>query len=169
MCIRDSLDRPAARVALLTPRAGQELDRTFVSIGRGAVRAESSPDQRRLFVLSAGDVPRRKDKNERPSLTVVEGGDARRFGLESPHSGMSIDPRGRYVALFAAPAVGAAQTTFVENPNEIVVVDLEAPPDGAVSPRTLRSFGGRPQRVTFSEPLSLPGGPRRRRSGACAG
>src|SRR4051812_36977888 len=61
------LDRPANRVALLTPRAGQELDRIFVPIGRGAVRAEASPDQKRLFVLSAGDFPRKKDKNERPS------------------------------------------------------------------------------------------------------
>ncbi len=155
------LDRPANRVALLTPRAGQGLDRTFVGIGRGAVRAEASPDQKRLFVLAAGDVPRRKDKNETPSLTVIEGGSSRRFALESPHSGFALDPRGRYVALFAAPSSGLAQTSFVENPNEIVVVDLEAPADAAVTPRTLRSFGGRPQRVTFSDPLSLPGGQRR--------
>ncbi|MBX3208005.1 MAG: hypothetical protein KF764_23360 [Labilithrix sp.] len=155
------LDRAANRVALLTPKAGQELDRSFVGVGKAAVRAEASPDQRRLFVLAAGDVPRRKDKNERPSLTVIEDGAARRFGLESPHSGFSIDPRGRYVALFAAPATGVAQAAFVENPNEIVIVDLEAETDQAVTPRTLRSFGGRPQRVTFTDPLSLPGGQRR--------
>ncbi|HVH41200.1 MAG TPA: hypothetical protein VM925_02620, partial [Labilithrix sp.] len=155
------LDAPANRVALLTPRAGQELDRSFVPIGKGAVRAEVSPDQKRLFVLSAGDVPRRKDKNERPSLTVIEGAAGRRFALESPHSGFSIDPEGRYVALFAAPSSGATQTSFVENPNEIVIVDLEAPADAAVTPRTLRSFGGRPQRVSFTTKLSLPGGQRR--------
>jgi hypothetical protein len=161
------LDRRANRVALLTPKAGQELDRSFVAIGRGAIHADVSPDQKRLFVLSAGDVPRKKDKNERPSLTVVEGGGgpspgaARRFALESPHSGFAIDPKGRYVALFAAPASGAVQTAFVENPNEIVIVDLEAPADAAITPRTLRSFGGCPQRVTFTEPLSLPGGKRR--------
>jgi hypothetical protein len=155
------LDRPANRVALLTPKPDQGLDRTFVPIGKAAVRAEASPDQKRLFVLSAGDVPRKKDKNERPSLTVVEGGVARRFELESPHSGFSIDPRGRYVALFAAPAAAGTQTAFVENPNEIVIVDLDAQPDAAVTPRTLRSFGGQPQRVSFTEPLSLPGGLRR--------
>jgi len=155
------LDRPANRVALLTPRADQGLDRTFLPIGRSAVRAEVSPDQRRLFVLAAGDMPRRNDKNETPSLTVIEGGTSRRFALESPHSGFSIDPRGRYVALFAAPSAGGVQTAFVENPNEIVIVDLEAPLEAAVTARTLRSFGGRPQRVTFSDPLSLPGGQRR--------
>lgn len=153
------VDRPGNQAVLLTPRAGQELDRTFVAIGKGTVRAETSPDRKRLFVLSAGDVPRRKDKNERPSLTVLEAGGSRRLPLESPHSGFAIDPEGRYAALFAAPAQG--QTAFVENPNEIVVVDLTAPDAEAVTPRTLRSFGGRPQRVTFTKPLSLPGGMRR--------
>src|SRR5207302_515301 len=31
----------------------------------------------------------------------------------------------------------------------------------AVTPRTLRSFGGFPQRVSFTSPLGLPAGPRR--------
>jgi hypothetical protein len=155
------VDQPANRVALLTPKAGQRLDRAFVAMGKGAVRAETSPDQKRLFVLSAGDVPRRRDKNERPSLTVIEGGSARHFSLESPHSGFSIDPEGRYVALFAAPSGGSPQTAFVENPNEIVIVDLTMADAEAVTPRTLRSFGGRPQRVSFTKPLSLPGGTRR--------
>jgi hypothetical protein len=153
------LDAPANRVAMLTPRAGQELDRTFVPVGKGALRAATSPDRKRLFVLSAGDVPRRRDANEKASLTVVDAERVRRYPLESPHSGFAIDKRGRYVALFAAP--GDRQTSFVENPNEIVIVDLETPDDQAVTPRTLRSFGGRPQRVTFTEPLSLPGGARR--------
>jgi hypothetical protein len=155
------LDRPANRVVLLAPKGNQELDRVFVGIGKGAVSAQPSPDQKRLFVLSAGDVPRRKDKNERASLTVIEGSAGRRFGLESPHSGLAIDPKGRYAALYAAPASGSMQTSFVENPNEIVIVDLEAKDDAAVTPRTLRSFGGRPQRVTFTDPLLLPGGLRR--------
>lgn len=154
------LDEGAHRVMLLTPRPGQELGRQGIAVGRGVVRAEVSADRKRLLVLSAGDIPRRKDKNERPSLTVIEGGAARRFSLESPHSGASVDPLGRYVALYAAPG-GGAQTSFVENPNEIVIVDLQAPPEAAVTPRTLRSFGGRPQRVSFTPVLQLPGGPRR--------
>jgi hypothetical protein len=153
------IDAKGNRAAILTPHAGQELERTFLPIGKGTVWAESSPDQTRLFVLSAGDVPRRKDKNEEPSLSVIENGGVRRYPLEAPHSTFSIDPQGRYVALFAAP--GPTQTAFVENPNEIVIIDLQASGADAVTPRTLRSFGGRPQRVTFSQPLLLPGGPRR--------
>lgn len=161
------LDASANRVALLTPKAGQDLDRSFVGIGKGAVRAETSPDQKRLFVLSVGDVPRRKENNERASLTVIDAagaptpGAARRFPLESAHSGFALDPKGRYVALFASPTPNMPQTAFVENPNEIVVVDLDAPPDAAITPRTLRSFGGRPQRVSFTDTLLLPGGARR--------
>jgi hypothetical protein len=153
------LDAKEDRVALLTPRAGQDLDRVFLSIGKGAVQAEVSPDLHRLFVLSAGDVPRRKDHDQQPSLNVIENGGVRRFPLAAPHSAFAIDPQGRYVALYAAPTT--AQTSFVENPNEIVIVDLQAPDNAAVTPRTLRSFGGRPQRVTFTDQLLLPGGPRR--------
>jgi hypothetical protein len=158
------VDNPAHRVVLLSPRAGQGLDRIRVPIGHNVIRTEVSSDRRRLFVLSAGDLPRRKEGDERPSLTIVEGDGARRLELESPHSGFMLDPLGRYLALFAAPAgagAGAPQTSFVENPNEIVIVDLQAPPEAAVTSRTIRSFGGRPQRVTFTRELLLPGGPRR--------
>lgn len=157
------LDKTANRVGIFVPTAGAKLDRSFVSIGKSEVRAEVAPDGKRLFVLSAGDVPRRKDKNEKASLTVIDdAGGSRRYPLESPHSGFALDPQGRYVALFAAPSSGSVQTAFVENPNEIVIVDLEQPDTTiAVTPRTLRSFGGTPQRVSFTNPLSLPGGTRR--------
>jgi len=55
------LDRSANRVLLLTPTADLGLDRSYLAVGRGAVKAEASKDQARLFVLSVGDVPRRDD------------------------------------------------------------------------------------------------------------
>lgn len=155
------VDGPAERVALLTPRGGQELDRSFLHVGRGVVRAEASTDGKRLFVLTTGDIPRKKDRDQRPALTVIENGAARSYPLESPHSGFAIDPLGRWVALFAAPQSSGVQASFVENPNEIVFVDLQAPKETAVTPRTLRSFGGRPQRISFTPVLTLPGGQRR--------
>lgn len=153
------VDDGAHRVLLLTPHAGQEIERTSLPIGKSVVSAASSADGKRLFVLSLGDLTRKKESDERASLTMIENGVAKRFPLESPHSGLAIDPRGRWVALYAAPNQG--QRTFVENPNEIVIVDLEAPFESAVTPRTLRSFGGRPQRLSFTQPLGLPSGPRR--------
>jgi hypothetical protein len=157
------VDDTAHRAVILTPRADQELDRTSVALGKGVIRAEASADGKRLFVLSTGDLTRKKGSDEKPSLTVIEGTTARRFPLAAPHSGLAIDPLGRWVAIFAAPpsAGGAPQATFVENPNEIVLVDLTAPIETAVTPRTLRSFGGLPQRVSFSAPITLPAGLRR--------
>lgn len=157
------IDKTANRVGLFVPKADAQLDRSFVGIGKNEIHAEVSPDGKRLFVLSAGDVPRRKDKNEKASLTVLDdAGGVKHYALESPHSGFALDPQGRYVALFASPASRGAQNAFVENPNEIVIIDLEQPDVAqAVTPRTLRSFGGTPQRVSFTEPLLLPGGTRR--------
>jgi hypothetical protein len=157
------VDDAAHRVVLLAPSADQGLERSSVAVGKGVIRTETSADGKRLFVLSAGDLTRKKGSDEKPSLTVVEGGVARRYELEAPHSGLALDPLGRWAAVFAAPlsAGGISQSTFVENPNEIVIVDLAAPVESAVTPRTLRSFGGLPQRVSFTPQLLLPGGPRR--------
>lgn len=155
------VDPNANRVVMLVPRENQEIDRVVVPLGKGVVRAAASADGKRLMALSTGDVPRRKQTDERASLTVVEGTVARNLPLDSPHSGLSLDPLGRYAAIFAAPGTGKANA-FVENPNEIVVVDLAEPDDGrAVVPRTIRSFGGTPQRISFTPRLSLPGGERR--------
>ena len=57
------IDKNADRVGLFVPTADSRLDRSFVPIGKNELRAEVSPDGKRLFVLSAGDVPRRKYKN----------------------------------------------------------------------------------------------------------
>ncbi len=153
------VDDGAHRARVLSPVADQRLDRASVAVGKGVIKTEAAADGSRLFVLSTGDVTRKKGSDEKPSLTVIEGSVARRFPLESPHSGLAIDPAGRWVAIFAAPVVsGAAQAAFVENPNEIVLVDLET---SDVTPRTLRSFGGLPQRVSFTPKLLLAGGPRR--------
>lgn len=173
------LDAGAHRVLFLAPRAGQELDRASVVVGKNVVRADVAPDGKRLFVLSAGDVPKRKADDEGPSLTVIgPGSDVRRFPLESPRSGIALDPLGRYAVLFeAAQSTQAAPSTtttersavfapvgqagFVGNPNQIEIVDFQAPPEAAVVARTIRSFGASPQRVAFTPQLGLPGGPRR--------
>jgi hypothetical protein len=53
-----------------------------------------------------------------------------------------------------------ASNSFVQNTNEIIVFDLSAP-DTKPVPRTIRSFGGTPQRLTFTPELALPKGKRR--------
>lgn len=159
------LDEGGHRAILLTPANGEDLERTSVPVGKNVIDARASSDGKHLFVLAGGDTARKKGDREKPSLTVVTAATAtsaavtRRFELESPHSGIAIDDEGRWVALFATAS--GSSTNFVENPNELVLVDLSASDDTAVTTRTIRSFGGLPQRVSFTPTLLLPGGPRR--------
>lgn len=161
------VDESAKRVVLAVPEPDLGLARSSVAVGPNVVATALSRDRTTLFVLSAGDQPRREEKDARPSLTVIRrsGGATihRTFALKNAQSALTLDPLGRYVALHAAPAGTAnLKASFVENPNEVVVLDLDDPStDSAATSRTLRSFGGTPRRFTFTPPLSLPGGSRR--------
>ena len=86
-----------------------------------------------------------------PELTAT-------FELSDPLSGLVVDPRSQFALVYAA----GGDTAFVQNPNELFVVSLDkAPGAGNPAPITLRSFGGRPERFTFTPELAVPGGPRR--------
>lgn len=156
------VDDAEHRVLVLVGDADQTLRRQSFPIGHAVLRADPAPDRGRLFVVAAGDQPRRSERDQAPSVTVVDGTPttlaSRRYTLPSPLSGLSLDPLGKWAALSA----GTAGKQFVENPNELVLLDLgaEAGPTNPVT-RSLRSFGGRPQRLTFTPTLALPGGPRR--------
>jgi len=158
------IDDPTHRAVALVPHAGQTLDRLALPVGHGVLAATVSPDQKRLFVLSAGDVPRKSDSDQYPSLTVIDGSTlpptATRYDMSEPLSGLAIDPEGHWAAAYADQG---KSTSFVQNPNEIVLFDLTKPPSDGTNPisRTLRSFGGTPQRLTFTPTLHLPAGPRR--------
>lgn len=157
------VDDGAHRALMLVPGPERALSTVSIPVGHHVVHTATSPDAARLFVLSAGDAPRRTPADEQPSLTILEGGGAPRasfrFDLPDVLTGLAIDPLGEWAAVFAS---GRAGEGFVENPNEIILVDLTAPPS-ATNPvaRTLRSFGGRPERLTFTNVLHLAGGARR--------
>lgn len=138
------------------------LSQTRRATGKNVVNAKASPTGDRLFVLTEGDQPRRKATDERPALWVYDGtgsGDLiAKYTLADPLSGLAIDPDGKYVVAYAA----GTSDVFVANPNELVVIDTTLPPSETNPlPRTLRSFGGSPQRLTFTSNLNLPAGERR--------
>jgi hypothetical protein len=157
------VDRVADRVVWLTALPEQKIATTQLAVGHGVAYAGASSDGKRLFVLSRGDVPRRTTGDEYPSLTVIDASGfeprSTRYPMTEPLPNLAIDPLGRWAVAYVGPAGDAS---FVQNPNEIVLFDLSAPP-GANNPiaRTIRSFGGSPQRLTFTPTLALPGGPRR--------
>jgi hypothetical protein len=164
------LDAPADRVVLLVPGTGQSLRIQPVPVGKHILNVAPSPAGDKLLVLSAGHrAPVGDDEpDEKPSLTVIRCDDtiaSQRYELTTltdPLAGLAVDPvEGRWAVVYPTSASGSTQA-FVENPNELVFLDLTQPPETATAvAHTLHSFGGRPQRLTFTKTLSLPGGPRR--------
>lgn len=156
------IDAPTDRVLLLPVRGELELAPAALPIGKGFAAAATTPDRLRLVTLSRGIVPRRTGEDEGPSLSLIaatpEPAIVDRYELSDPLSRIAMDPESRFAVAYPAPGDG----TFVHNPNELVVVDLDrAPaPDNPVE-ISLRSFGGSPERMTFTQPLALPGGERR--------
>jgi hypothetical protein len=155
-------------VILTTPGSDLQVAEQWLRIGHGVVSVTVSPDATRLFVLSAGDWPRRTLKDEEPSMTVIDlpkdvfMATARRYDMSEPRGNLAVDPLGHWAAAYAGTspsgvqATGVAAASFVQNPNEIVLFDLTPP--SAVPPvtRTLQSFGGSPQRLVFTPELMLP-------------
>ncbi len=139
-----------------------ELTASRQPAGVGTLAALPSPDGRKLYVLTQGVQPRRRSTDERPGLWVYDGTGSGtliwRYELDEPLSGLSIDPQGQFAVIYATGTAGS----FVENRNELIIVDVTRSP-GADNPvlRTLRSFGGVPQRLTFTPTLGLPNEARR--------
>jgi hypothetical protein len=156
------VDAQADRVVLLTPGAGQSLTTSSIAVGPDILNAVPSPDGTKLFVVSGGHRAGIGDSrpDESPSLTVIDPSGATvvkkyLFGsLTDPLAGLAIDPGGQWVVLYAG---SGSNQPFVANPNELLILDVTQPPETATPvTHTLMSFGGRPERFTFTPPLVLP-------------
>jgi hypothetical protein len=179
------LDDASHRVVVLTAQADQQLAKQTLPVGHHVTSAATSPDGNSLFVLSAGDWPRRSQDDELPALTVIAldpmtfQASENRYTMSEPLANLAIDPGKdvKHVSEYAVAYAGTAPTgsfaqnrSFVQNPNEIVIFDLRPgktpnplpgsaidakAPKNPIS-RTIRSFGGTPQRLTFTPTLNLP-------------
>lgn len=156
------VDHPAERTLLLPAEGDLSLAPVSVPIGRGFAAARTTADLEKLLVLCRGDVPRRSADDQGPALYIMSGGTtpgaAGHYDLSDPLSGLEIDPLSKFAVVYPS----ATDTSFVTNPNELVLVKLdEAQSAQNPVPVSLRSFGGRPQGFTFTPELEVPGGPRR--------
>ncbi len=98
---------------------------------------------------------------------------AHQYAMSEPRANLAVDPSGQWAVAYAgspgasapgvigSPSVSASATqtsattsSFVQNPNEIVLFDLANPP--SVVTRTIQSFGGTPRRIVFTPKLELP-------------
>jgi hypothetical protein len=152
----------ASATALVIDPADPQLEPRLVPVGKNPVLAARRTGHDELLVLSQGVRDEAGAKPEEASLAVIAGDrarPARTFKLGSRFNTLAqSEPDGRFLVLTFTQAGGAARSGDVLfNPNEIAVIDLDAPGETAPKSRTLRSFGGVPLAVAFSPPLTLPG------------
>ncbi len=143
------------RVVFLTAIAGQQLMTSAFPVGHNVLGQATTtlPDGSRLFVLSAGDSPRRTEQDQEPSLTVIDASTLKSWSytMSVPLPNLAIDPLGHWAVAYTGPG---APATFVQNANELVIFDLTTPGSTPIS-HTIRSQGGTPQRLTFTPNLNL--------------
>lgn len=157
-------DSQLNRLLFLTANEKDGLHSESIVAGQNISALEASADLTQLFVLSRGVFPRRAAGDERPSLTVLDGrAEAepgrliKSFALDDPMERLALDSHGEWVAAFGGDAT-------VVNPNELVLFDLKSG-DGAAGEtqsKTIRSFGGAPEELIFTEELLVPQGGARR-------
>jgi hypothetical protein len=156
-------DPDVNRVMLLTTDADRHLTVTPVATQRGTQTVMVAPDRSKLFVVTNGDGEARPPAGQTAqgaALEIVQPGTGSTlYPLSEVLTGLALDPQGQWAVLYADKQSNA----FVRNPNELLLVDLRKPAADGTNPlpHTLRSFGGQPQRFTFTDQLNLPGGPRR--------
>lgn len=158
-------DDALSRLLFLTSPEERKLSVEVVPVGRNVSQMVPTVDNQGLFVLSKGVFPRRKESDEGPSLALYDGSPQppdggrlrQRFVLDDPMERLALDPDGRWVAAFGGDA-------SVVNPNELVLFDLQTAEGTEKQPasKTIRSFGGAPEELIFTDELSVPNGPARR-------
>jgi hypothetical protein len=113
------------------------------------------------LVLCKGRRASAEQDAEPAALAVLASdGTLRRYPLgANPFDSLSQSDDGRFAFLFKHDSA----ERLLDNPNEVAIVDLELSPEaaGAVTLRTLRSFGDSPLAVVFSPPMLIVGEERR--------
>lgn len=151
-------DEGLERLLFLTSKQQNSLETSVFSSGKNVTAIRAAKDLSQLFVLSRGVYPRVNPDDEPPQLRVFDGGTEPQvtdtFVLDNPMSQLALDPKGEWVAAFAGDAT-------VTNPNELVLLELGAE-DSKPASKTIRSFGGSPKDLLFTDELSVPFGVARR-------
>ncbi len=151
-------DKEMDRFLFLSSDSGLKLTTTALPVGQNISVVQPSADRSKLFVLSSGVFPRLNEEDEGPRLTVFDGGSEPKvekiFELDDPMTRLAVDPQGEWVAAYSADAT-------VTNDNELVLFSLKKD-DDEPRPRSIRSFGGSPVELVFTDELLVPDGGARR-------
>jgi hypothetical protein len=159
------VDREAPFVRTLDlsdPNGAAPVRTRVVPVGRDPIlavaRAGNIPE---LLVLSRGS---RDEPGVAPSPATlhaipVGGASPRSYTLGTPFNALAQSHDGRLAIAYVRTDASTSRLLF--NPNQVALVDLTAPPsERNPTLRTVRSFGGVPNAVVFSPPMTLNGMPR---------
>ncbi|HEY4102662.1 MAG TPA: hypothetical protein VGM44_02185 [Polyangiaceae bacterium] len=150
------VDQSLGRVTMLRSPSALNLSVESFDVGRDLANAQVSADRQSLFLLSRGVQPQRNPGDEPPKLMVIDGGIdpsvKQTYTLNEALDQLALDPDNRWAVVYGGSGL-------VVNENELLFVDLDKPVSDptAVAPKTLRSFGQSPDRLTFTETLTIPG------------
>jgi hypothetical protein len=135
-----------------------QLSTHAVKVGKNLRSLVKDLTSDRVYALSAGEIPREDPEDQKPSLSVIEGGAEaalfQRYELDSVYSNVTLDPEGEWVVLMQE---SSGEGNTVTNPNELILVDVTDKEREPIK-KTIRSFGGRPLRLTFTGKLDFPDG-----------
>ena len=149
------VDSSLERLTVLRSPSPLTLSAQSIPLGKDLAAAQTSADRKTLFVLSRGVQPQRNPSDEPPQLLLIDGSTnpkvEQSFTLNEPMDQLALDPKNEWAVLYGGSGV-------VVNPNELELVELSATGSDAITSKTLRSFGGKPNRFTFTAPLAVPGG-----------
>jgi hypothetical protein len=153
------VDSSLDRLTVLRSPSPLTLAAQSIPLGKDLATAQTSADRKTLFVLSRGVQPQRNPGDEPAQLLLIDGSTTpkveRSYALSEPMDQLALDPKNEWAVLYSGSGV-------VVNPNELELVHLSVTGSAAIIPKTLRSFGGKPNRFTFTAPLAVPGGDPRR-------
>jgi hypothetical protein len=149
------VDSSLERLTVLRSPSPLTLAAQSIPLGKDLATAQTSADRKTLFVLSRGVQPQRNPNDEPPQLLLIDGSTTPKveqsYKLTEPMDQLALDPKNEWAVLYGGSGV-------VVNPNELELVDLSKTGSDAITEKTLRSFGGKPNRFTFTAPFAVPGG-----------
>ena len=132
---------PGYALALVIDPAVAPLQARLHAVGENPLLATPRPGHDELLVLSAGVRDQPGLPPEPASLSIIPmdpGQSPRRHTLASRFSALAASPDGRFVVFhFNGPPNVSGDSSLLVNPNEVAVLDLDAPASGsaAASPR----------------------------------
>jgi hypothetical protein len=154
-----------SQTAFLLNPADASLKPAMAKVGKAPVLAVKRNGANKMIVLCRGDSGSSTVQAIPPQLQVIDAATAAStsYALVGRYDGLAQSSDGRFAVLYHASSKSTSDSGLF-NPNEMTVVDFNTPSpttDITLTPKSIRSLGGSPQRIEFSTIGTFPSGKQR--------